>query len=130
MAIIDFAVTWCAPGHGKKRLLHLLFRDAGVGGGGGIASPVLGRSINPIPTRGDRLYPPHYYRSPQIFGQCGVSAFNLKMLQYHPSFSGVLCSILFRDIFGDIYRVVDCGGGFGPMNPPFRDNTSHKNGDN
>ena len=36
--------------------------------------------------------------------------FNLKMLQYHPSFSGVLCSILFRDIFGDIYRVVDCGG--------------------
>ena len=30
--------------------------------------------------------------------------------QYHPSFSGVLCSILFRDIFGDIYRVVDCGG--------------------
>ena len=56
--------------------------------------------------------------------------FNLKMLQYHPSFSGVLCTILFRDIFGDIYRVVDCSGGFGPMNPPFRDNTSHKNGDN
>ena len=56
--------------------------------------------------------------------------FNLKMLQYHPSFSGVLCTILFRDIFGDIYRVVDCSGGFGSMNPPFRDNTSHKNGDN
>ena len=113
-------------------MLHLLFRDAGVEGEGGEQGGQLPPSPQFLADQltlfqpGGQIIPP----TPRFFGRCGVSAFNLKMLQYHPSFSGVLCSILFRDIFGDIYRVVDCGGGFGPMNPPFRDNTSHKNGDN
>mgnify|MGYP007048352179 CR=1 FL=1 len=30
------------------------------GAGGALATPEFGSSVNPIPTRGDRLCPPHY----------------------------------------------------------------------
>ena len=35
--------------------------------GGAMAPPDFGRSVNPILTMGDRLYPPNYYWYPQIF---------------------------------------------------------------
>ena len=37
------------------------------GAGGAMALPDFGRSVNPISTRGDRLWPPNYYWHPRIF---------------------------------------------------------------
>ena len=38
-----------------------------VGAGCAMTHPDLGRSVNPISTRGDRLCPPNYYWHPRIF---------------------------------------------------------------
>ena len=43
----------------KKPRLHSRAVVSG-GAGGALASPEFGSSVNPIPTRGGRLCPPHY----------------------------------------------------------------------
>ena len=42
-----------------------------AGGWGALAPPpVFGQTVNPISTRGGRLYPPQYYEPPRIFRPC------------------------------------------------------------
>ena len=40
------------------------------GGWGALAPPGFGQTVNPISTRGGRLYPPQYYQPPRIFRPC------------------------------------------------------------
>ena len=40
-----------------------------------MAHPIFGRSVNPIPTRGDRLCPPNYYWHTLIFRPSDGPAF-------------------------------------------------------
>ena len=50
--LIDFLVLTLWQRSGSRR----------EGGGGAIALPIFGRSVNPFPTRGARICPPHSYR--------------------------------------------------------------------
>ena len=43
--------------------------------GGAMAPPDFGRSVNPISTRGVRLYPPQYYQPPRNFRPCDGPVF-------------------------------------------------------
>ena len=39
-----------------------------------MAPPILGRSVNPIPSKKGRFCPPHYYWHSQLFSPSGISA--------------------------------------------------------
>ena len=56
----------------------------GGGQGGAAAPPDFGRSVNPIPTRGDRLCPPNSYWHPRILKPSDGPAF------YHTMGSNLL----------------------------------------
>ena len=64
-------LTWCY--FEEPEMLTKLFKNRRVASGGAgraHASTVLGRTVNPISTRGSRLSPLQYYEPSRIFRPC------------------------------------------------------------
>ena len=66
------------------------------GAGGTLAPPEFGRSVNPIPTRGGRLCPPHYCQHPRIRKPNDSSEVVLEML--------TLCRFSLMIVMGFIHK--------------------------
>ena len=75
-------------------------RDVAEGGEGGVlrhGPPISGRSVTSIPSRGDRLCPPHYYY-PYIFGLYDTSEFFTLLKFDAPKFCGKTNPFLFINL--------------------------------
>ena len=47
------------------------------GGGAGGATPIFGRSVNPIPIGGGQIMPPNYYWHPKKISASGITAISI-----------------------------------------------------
>ena len=68
--VVYFVLTYGQFSYVKKSMIyHICIGRPVVPGCAGcaIAHPIFGWSVNPISTRGDRLYPPNYYWHTRIF---------------------------------------------------------------